>query len=146
GKLAYWHGGFQQLGRRTPRFSIQVNGTTRLASFALLTRVRNYGGDFEIARRIRLTDGDFEVVMFENHEWHDYLRFFGAVVTNRLYQTPGGVIERASEAILRSADNEPGDDRIYVQMDGESAGNVPATISTVPDSLTLLIPKTYLEG
>ena len=112
-----------------------------MASFALITRVRNYGGDFEIAKRVRLTDAEFEVVLFQNHEWHDYLRFFGAVVTNRLYTTPGVTICRASEAVIAP----PEDERIYVQMDGEAVGSVPATISSVPDSLTLLIPKGYSD-
>ena len=90
GKLAYWHGGFRQFGRPVPRFHICVNGMERhCASFALITRVRNYGGDFEIARRVRLTDNDFEMVVFQNHQWQDYLRFFGAVMTNRLYDTTG---------------------------------------------------------
>jgi len=87
GKLAYWHGGFRQLGRPVPMFSIEVNGHKHMASFALITRVRNYGGDFEIARRIKLTESDFEIVIFENNAWYDYLRFFGAVVTNKLYET-----------------------------------------------------------
>jgi diacylglycerol kinase family enzyme len=39
----------------------------------------------------------------------------------------------------------PDDNRIYVQADGEAIGNLPATISTVPDALTLLIPKRYAE-
>jgi diacylglycerol kinase (ATP) len=142
GKLAYWHGGFRQFGRPVPRFLIRAGGMERQASFALITRVRNYGGDFQIARRIRLTDGDFEMVIFENHEWRDYLRFFGAVVTNRLYSTPGVTVCRAAQAVLHA----PDDHRIYVQADGESMGNLPAMISTVPDSLTLLIPKSYAES
>lgn len=139
GKLAYWHGGIRQLGRPVPQFSIRVNGDTYSASFALVTRVRNYGGDFEIAKKVRLTDSDFEVVIFQNREWHDYLRFFGAVVTNKLYSTPGVTIRRASEVWVTS----PEDSRIYVQVDGEPIGNIPASIFTVPDALTLLIPRHY---
>jgi YegS/Rv2252/BmrU family lipid kinase len=142
GKLAYWHGGLRQLGRSVPRFQIAVDGVERPASFALITRVRNYGGDFQIARRVKLTDPDFEIVIFENHEWHDYVRFFGSVVTNRLYSTPGVTVCRASHASVA----ERGDMKIYVQTDGEAVGNIPATISTVPDALTLLLPKRYAES
>ncbi|MEP6715997.1 MAG: diacylglycerol kinase family protein [Terriglobia bacterium] len=142
GKLAYWHGGLLQLGRPVPRFTIRVNGTDHVASFALLTRVRNYGGDFEIARRVRLTDTDFEIVIFENHKWHDYVRFFGAVVSNRLYSTRGVTVYRAPEAAL----NSPEDKRIYMQIDGETVGNLPAAIVTVPDALTMLIPAAYCDN
>jgi diacylglycerol kinase (ATP) len=139
GKLAYWHGGFRQLGRPVPRFHLSVNGSEYCASFALITRVRNYGGDFEIARRIRLTDNDFEIVIFQNREWQDYLRFFGAVMTNSLHSTSGVVLTRATRVEV----NAPEDQRIYIQTDGEAVGVLPATISTVPDALTLLMPKRY---
>jgi YegS/Rv2252/BmrU family lipid kinase len=139
GKLAYWHGGLRQFGRPVPRFHLNVNGSDYCASFALITRVRNYGGDFEIARHIRLTDSDFEVVVFQNHQWQDYLRFFGAVMTNRLYNTEGVAITRATRVEVDS----PEDERIYIQNDGESLGVLPATISAVPDALTLLMPKRY---
>jgi YegS/Rv2252/BmrU family lipid kinase len=139
GKMAYWHGGFRQLGRPVPRFHLSVNGEQYCASFALITRVRNYGGDFEIARRVRLTDNDFEVVIFQNNQWQDYLRFLGAVVTNRLDSTGGVSVTRAT----RVEATAPEDRRIYIQTDGESMGVLPATISTVPGALTLLLPKRY---
>ncbi|HEY3825897.1 MAG TPA: diacylglycerol kinase family protein [Bryobacteraceae bacterium] len=139
GKLAYWHGGFRQFGRPVPRFHLSVNGSTYCASFALITRVRNYGGDFEIARRIHLTDNDFEVVVFQNHQWQDYLRFFGAVMTNRLHSTSGVTLARATEVQV----DAPEDQRIYIQTDGEAVGVLPASIVTVPDALTLLLPKRY---
>lgn len=141
GKLAYWHGGFRQLGRPVPRFSVAVNGASYHASFTLVTRVRNYGGDFEIARKIRLTDNDFEVVVFTNNRWHDYLKFFGAVVLNRLDRTPGAHLMRATELQFNSAEDE----RIYVQTDGEAVGNIPATISIVPEAVRILLPRAYMQ-
>jgi diacylglycerol kinase family enzyme len=112
-----------------------------MASFALITKVRNYGGDFEIARRVRLTDHEFEVIVFENNVWHDYVRFLGAVILNRLYKTAGVTAYRATEASIAAPDHEP----IYVQTDGESIGSVPARIVSIPNALTLLIPKRYTE-
>jgi YegS/Rv2252/BmrU family lipid kinase len=141
GKIAYWQGGLRQLSRSVAQFPIEVNGHCHRASFALITRVRNYGGDFQIARRVKLTDGDFEVVVFEDQAWYDYLRFFAAVVANRLYKTPGVTVYRAKEAVVGPS----GSDRVYVQTDGEAIGNVPALVSTIPDALTLLIPKRYAE-
>jgi diacylglycerol kinase (ATP) len=142
GKLAYWHGGFRQFGRPVPRFHLSVNGAQYCASFALITRVRNYGGDFEIARRIRLTDNDFEIVVFQNHQWRDYLRFFGAVMTNRLHSTSGVAIARATQVEVNAPNNSDAA-RIYIQIDGEAVGVLPATVSIIPDALTLLMPKSY---
>jgi YegS/Rv2252/BmrU family lipid kinase len=139
GKLAYWHGGLRQFGRPVPRFHVGVNGKDYCASFALVTRVRNYGGDFEIARQIRLTDNDFEIVVFQDYQWQDYMRFFGAVMTNRLYSTSGVDIVRSTGLKADSPENE----RIHIQVDGELLGQLPAAISVVPDALTLLMPKRY---
>jgi diacylglycerol kinase (ATP) len=142
GKLAYWHGGLRQIGRHKGRFRIVVNGVERISSFALLARVRNYGGDFEIARKIRLTDNDFEIVVFERHGWKDYLRFFGGVVMNRLGDTHGVTIVRGASALLSPLSDTP----VHIQADGEAIGLLPARISVLPDAVTLLLPKRYAEG
>jgi diacylglycerol kinase family enzyme len=60
-------------------------------------------------------------------------------MTNRLYSTEGVAITRATRVEVDS----PEDQRIYIQNDGESLGVLPATISAVPDALTLLMPKRY---
>jgi diacylglycerol kinase family enzyme len=39
--------------------------------------------------------------------------------------------------------NAPEDERIHIQIDGEAVGVLPATLSTIPDALTLLMPKSY---
>jgi diacylglycerol kinase (ATP) len=145
GKLAYWHGGFRQFGRGLPRFAVTVNGQEYDASFALVTRVRNYGGDFEIARKIKLTDPDFEVVISQKHEWSHFLRFVAAVMLNRLDRTEGVAITRASTISVAPPKGENPDARVHIQTDGEVTGVLPATIVTVPDALTLLVAKKYLD-
>lgn len=142
GKLSYWHGGLSQLGREMPRFRISVNGTDRVASFALLSRVRNYGGDFEIAKNVRLTDDDFEIVIQERHRGLDFVKFLLAVILNRLSKANGVSIVRASQAVLSPMSDTP----VHVQADGEAIGLLSAAISVVPDAVTLLVPKRYAEG
>ena len=66
--------------------------------------------------------------MLQNYQWQDYLGFFGAVITNRLYETEGVVIARAVQVELSA----PQDQRIYIQVDGESTGVLPASLSVVP--------------
>ena len=65
GKLAYWVAGWSLLGRRLVHFQVEVNGRRQECSFALITKVRNYGGDFEIARNVTIVDDQFEVVLLE---------------------------------------------------------------------------------
>jgi hypothetical protein len=73
GKVAYWIGGFSKVGRRIPEFTVQANGREYRASFALLSRVRNYGGDLEIAPTISLLDDEFEMVLFEGESSFGFL-------------------------------------------------------------------------
>jgi diacylglycerol kinase family enzyme len=40
----------------------------------------------------------------------------------------------------------PEDERVYLQVDGEFAGHLPAEIRIVPDALTLLVPEEYASG
>jgi YegS/Rv2252/BmrU family lipid kinase len=142
GKLAYWHGGLRQLGREMPRFRITVNGREHVASFALISRVRNYGGDFEIAKSVRLTDNDFEIVIQERDRSVDVVRFLMAVLLNRLKSTSGISVIRAGRAVIGPLNGNP----VHAQVDGEAIGALPATISIVPDAVTLLLPKRYAEG
>ena len=65
GKFAYWVAGWSLLGKKLPEFDVEIAGERRRCSFALLSKVRNYGGDFEIARSVTLMDDQFEVVLFE---------------------------------------------------------------------------------
>ena len=64
GKLAYWIGGFSQLVRDLEEFDVEIDGQGYRCSFALVTKVKNYGGDLQIARRVSVLDDQFEVVLF----------------------------------------------------------------------------------
>jgi diacylglycerol kinase (ATP) len=139
GKLAYWVAGWSLLGRRLAEFSVEMNGVRRRCSFALASKVRNYGGDFEIARDVRLFDDRFEVVLFEGRSTIPYVKYFGGLILNRLAGMKGVTVARAQ--CLRVL--APEDERVYLQIDGEFAGHLPADVRIVPDALTLLVPPQY---
>ncbi len=58
---------------------------------------------------------------------------------NRLAGMHGVTVERAQ--CLRVL--APEDQRVYLQIDGEYAGHLPAEVRIVPDALTLLVPPEY---
>lgn len=138
GKVAYWVGGFSMLGKELPEFEIEVQGKTFRVSFALVSRVRNYGGDIEIAREVSLLDDRFELVLFEGQSAFPYLRYMLGILVRRLQQTRGVHILRARAADLGAASQ-----RVYVQVDGEFAGWLPSRVEIVPESLTLLTPPGF---
>lgn len=139
GKLAYWVAGWSLLGRRLTELRVEIDGCERRCSFALLSKVRNYGGDFEIARTVTLFDDCFEVALFEGRNTLRYVKYFAGVVSNRLHGMRGVTVLHTDRAIFTAPPGSP----VYVQVDGESAGRLPAKICIVPDSLTLLVPPEY---
>lgn len=136
GKLAYWLGGFGQLGRRFPEFRVVVDGEALSSSFTLVSRVRNYGGDLEIAKTASLLDDDFELVSFEGEDSFQYLKYLTAVLANALDKIEGVAIRRVRQAEFQP----PEDQEILVQVDGEPAGKLPARVELVPRAVTLLVP------
>jgi len=139
GKLAYWMAGFSLLGRRLASLQVEIGGQTYPCSFALLSKVRNYGGDFEIARSVSLFDDDFEVVLFGGSNSLGYLKYLLGMALNRLSGMKGVTVLRTDRMTISG----PDDSRVYVQIDGESAGHLPAEIRIVPNAVTLLVPPEY---
>lgn len=139
GKLAYWVAGWSLLGKRLGQFTVEVAGKRLQCSFALVSKVRNYGGDFEIARSVHIMDDEFELVLLEGRNTLRYVKYFAGMVLNNLAGMKGATVIR-SDRVLVSCPNDP---RIYVQIDGEFAGKLPADIRIIPDALTLMVPPEY---
>jgi len=142
GKLAYWAAGGKLIGRRLPQIQVEIDGEKRECSFALLSKVRNYGGDFEIARQASLFDDRFEVVLFEGRSSLRYVKYLAGLVLRRLNGMAGVTVLRTDRVTLWG----PADRQVHVQIDGEYAGRLPAEIRIVPDALTLLAPPEYGTG
>ncbi|MCW5981065.1 MAG: diacylglycerol kinase family lipid kinase [Bryobacteraceae bacterium] len=141
GKLAYWIGGFGKLGQQFPQFGVRINGNVFQSGFALASRVRNYGGDLEIARTASLLENDFEIVSFEGEDSFRYLKYLTGAVGNFLHKLEGVSIHNVREVEFTPP---PGVD-VFVQVDGELAGKLPAKVEIVEDALTLLAPAAFRE-
>ncbi len=139
GKGAYWAAGAQVVGRQLAEFAVEADGCEFSSSFTLVSRVRNYAGDFQIAPSATLFDDSFELVLFQGRRSTGYLKFLLGMMAGRLAAMRGVTIRRARQIRLSLA----ADPRVYVQVDGEYAGRLPATIEFVPDALTLLLPAAY---
>jgi diacylglycerol kinase family enzyme len=139
GKLAYWIGGFSQLVRDLEEFDVEIDGQGYRCSFALVSKVRNYGGDLRIARSVSILDDRFEVVLFAGKSTGRYLKYLTGVAVNQLDGMSGVTILRAHRARF----NASADERVYMQIDGEYAGQLPGQVEIAPDALTLLIPPEY---
>jgi len=139
GKLAYYICGFAQVLRTLPEFEVIVDGQRHKASFALISRVRNYGGDLEIARGASLFRNDFEVVLFRGTKAMSYLPYLVGVTLGQAARMSGCTVLYGQTVRCQRSSGEP----VHVQVDGELAGKLPMTAEIIPDALTLLVPPRY---
>jgi diacylglycerol kinase (ATP) len=135
GKLAYWAAGLAMAVKTVPPVDVRLNGVTRRCGFALVSRVRNYGGDLEICRGAGLTCDDFEVVLFEGSNPLRYAWYMLGVAARRVQKMRGVHTERARCLEVLSA--------TPAQVDGEFVGREPLQIEIVPHALNLLLPPNY---
>jgi diacylglycerol kinase (ATP) len=140
GKLAYYVGGFSQVFRPLAEFAVTVDGKTYEASFALISRVRNYGGDLEIARGASLLRNEFQVVLFRGKHSLRYVPYLAAVGL-RFAERMSGCTFVYGRTVTCQARN--GED-VFAQVDGELAGKLPISAEIVPDALTLLLPASFV--
>ncbi len=150
GKLAYYVSGFGQVLRPLREFEVTVDGRRYEASFALVSRVRNYGGDMEIARGASLLRDDFEVVLFRGTASARYLGYLAGVAARRVHRMRGCTVLHGRSVSCLPVDGAANWGNrslspIYVQVDGELAGKLPARIELIPDALTLLAPRDYVR-
>lgn len=141
GKLSYWAAGFGALGETLPEFSIRLDGRDYRASFALLSRVRNYGGDLEIARHADLLRDDFGAVLFEGESSFRYLKYFTGVLFHGLPRMKGVHVLHAREAEITPLNGR----RIDLQVDGESAGCAPARLTAGQARVRILLPPRFVS-
>jgi YegS/Rv2252/BmrU family lipid kinase len=139
GKAAYWLGGLAKLGSRLPQFTVEAEGRTYEVGFALASRVRNYGGDLEIAQTASLLEDQFELVLFQGSSSFTYLKYMLGVALHRHLHLRGVTALRTQTATFSA----PPDRNVHVQVDGEYAGLVPAQIEIVPCALNLLVPADF---
>lgn len=140
GKLAYYVTGFAQVFRPLQEFEILIDGKRHMASFALISRVRNYGGDLEIARGASLLRDDFEVVLFRGTFAVRYLQYLVGVAFKQAHLIPGCTFLRGTRVQCPA----PAQGGVYVQVDGELAGQLPMSIEILPGALTMLVTPEYL--
>jgi len=132
GKLAYWAAGSAAFFKRVEQLEVRVDDRIYQCGFALISRVRNYGGDLEIASGASLHDDDFEVVLFEGSNPLRYAWYMLNVALKRVQRIAGVTVLRAHHVEILTA--------TPVQIDGEYLGRQAVSIEIVPHALHLLLP------
>ncbi|MGC8793505.1 MAG: diacylglycerol/lipid kinase family protein [Bryobacteraceae bacterium] len=140
GELAYWVSAARELARRLDEFHAEAGGRRFRCSFALASRVKNYAGYMRIATGASLLRDDFQVAIFEGRSTLRYYSLYLFAVLAGLTATTPGITYLYSRRVDFYPHNGPD---IYVQVDGEFAGRLPASVEVVPDALTILVPPSF---
>jgi diacylglycerol kinase (ATP) len=135
GKLAYWAAGCLRFFKRVEQLEVRIDETVHQCGFALISRVRNYGGDLEIASGASLHEDDFEVVLFEGSNPLRYAWYMLNVAAKRVQRIRGVRVLRAQRVEILTA--------APVQIDGEYLGRQAVSIEIVPSALYLLLPPAH---
>ena len=132
GKGAYVLAGVKQVLFTVPPNTIEIAGSTLTCGFILASRIKNYGGDFEIARTASIRNDSIEVVTFRGSNPLRYVAYFAGAAVRIAQHLPGVETHRLTS--FRIVSESP------LQADGEYLGVHSADVELVPGALHLLMP------
>ena len=136
GEGSFWITGFKQLLRyHFAPFDLFINGKRYSATFAVISKARNYGGPFQITSQADLFSDQFDICLFQSHSRWRYLCYLWHVALGRHLSLPDVQYLKATsvEAL--------GDSKIQFQVDGELVGTLPQTFNIEPNALSLMVPQ-----
>jgi diacylglycerol kinase (ATP) len=137
GTVAYWIEGFRQLASYGfPRFRVKFENETAEGTLIIAGRTKHYGGPVKITTRADLYGNDFELMVCTTNSRWKYLSYMPLLLSGGLRHVRDIRFVRATEMRCEPIDAEP----IWVQVDGEAAGRLPAEFRIVRDALTLAVP------
>lgn len=138
GQMAFWLEGVRQIASyRFPRFRVTLEGHTAEATLMIVGRTRHYGGPIQITTGADLYGNDFELMLCTTKSRWKYLSYIPLLLAGQLRRARHAHFLRAVAMRCEPIDDEP----IWVQVDGEPAGRLPADFRIVEDALTLAVPQ-----
>jgi diacylglycerol kinase (ATP) len=116
-------------------------GAPAEVSQLLAVRIRNFGGVLrELAPGASLDRDDLRLVLFRTRSRLAYLSYIIRGLVGAEWRVGGIDLLHSLRIDCRPRAGVVADSRIFVEADGELLGSLPATITVVPDALTLLVP------
>lgn len=134
GRAAYGWPILANLARPLPRLRVDVDGTAHEASWAVVTNACHYAGSFSLAPEASIFDEGLTTVLFAPRS-----RVQFAVQLIRL--ATGGIANADGVRFLPSTRTHiEADESIPAQIDGESFGVTPLTVTAGAGNLSVLVP------
>ncbi len=133
GQLAYLPPTLAELGRRLLPFPVTIDGAETQCTWAIVTRVRHYGGRFVVAPGQDMTGDGFHAVLVRTRSRLELARVLASAAAGRLASCP--LVEIRPCRTARIGGDVP------VQIDGEEAGRSPLDITLGPAPVRLIAPR-----
>jgi diacylglycerol kinase family enzyme len=134
GPLAYLLAGARALRGPLPRITARVGGQSATGELILVGNGRFYGGPFEVFPQADLRDGLLEACVLPRANWLSLLHCGASLLARR--RLPVNSVQRFRASTLELT----GDASASFELDGEWAGNLPATFSVGRESLRVIVP------
>lgn len=132
---AYIGEAIRQLGRyRFPAVVCRSADREWRGTLALFQRGERYAGWLHLAPGLTLFDDRLRLCLFESGRRSRYLLYAAAVLLRRHFGLRDFSRAECNRVTCSAADAQA---RVYVELDGELAGELPGTFELVPDALTL---------
>ena len=136
GEGAFWLAGFQQLARyHFLPFDVVVDGKPYQSTFALISRVKSYGGPFQLTPQANLFSNQFAICLFQSATRWRYLYYLSQVARGKHASLRDVVMLKGRTIEVAGSTN------IQVQIDGELLGSLPQTICIQDNALSLIVPR-----
>ena len=139
GIFAYFWSAWMQLFRRFETLRLRVGRETLESTLAVVSKSRLYGGRLVLTPHAHLLADAFDVVSFRSASPLVYTGYLAGVLTRTLGRFQGVKWRQAREVEMLATDAP----HIYVQVDGELAGRLPARARMGPETIRALLPKRY---
>ena len=136
GEGAFWLAGFQQLAQyHFSPFDLVVDGKPYQGTFALISKVKHYGGPFQLTPQANLFSNQFAICLFQSTGRWRYLYYLSQVARGKHASLPDVLMLKGRIIEVTGSAN------IQVQVDGELLGTLPQTISIQDNALSLIVPR-----
>jgi YegS/Rv2252/BmrU family lipid kinase len=133
GPLAYVLAGCKAMGEAQP--VIVAHGETEVSGqMVLIGNGRFYGGSFSVFPGASLQDGLLDICVLPKVSWAHLIAAVPGILTGRLYQLCSALHFSLRSVTLTSTS------RVILQLDGENACELPATLSILPKTLRVIVP------
>ena len=134
GPLAYVVAGLKARRGRLPKITAHVGGQSATGELILIGNGRLYGGPLEIFPGANMQDGLLDICVLPRANWLTLLRCATGLLGRR--KLPANAVRRFRAPTFELT----GDASASFELDGEWAGNLPATFSVAREQVRVIIP------